>query len=270
MTKFLSILTALILLLVQMPVQAAPTSYTGTAIVTATVLGQKPQVNSVSPATGANSGVTAVEITGRNFGSNISNIYGVSLDDTMASALIAVAPALAANCDLGDTFASCSGTGSYQILEGYSIPASRKPGIYNVLVTTASGTNMISDVKFTVTQGAATGTPTLSNLTPSFISFMEGISETFSMSVTTADSDTDTVNFEITNVPTTQVQILSGASQTVTGASAASGKAVSYSVEGQASSLEGSYSLTLNVDDDNGLFPFDNSLAVNVFIDPSW
>lgn len=244
----------------------------GMVNVTAAVLGEKPIVNLITPTIGINTGaVVLTKIVGRNF----DNVYGVSLDDA-SSTVLAGTITLTDACDSnGD---NCGGGGSYQKITGLSVPAEINPGVYNVLVTTPLGTNLLSDVKFTVTAAAATTNPSINDVQPSYISMMANLpnpGDIVNVSFAISDSDTNAVEFDtdsnillVTNVSTGNY---SPANRTTTAATSTGGEVVSFDVSA-ISSPEGYGTLDIRVGDGGTLPPSGNTSfkEVNIFIEPSW
>lgn len=238
-----------------------------TANVTATVLGEKPIINLVTPTSGLNSGAVSItKIVGRNF----DNAYGVSLDDSSSTVLLGTITRTD-NCDSDGE--NCGGSGSYQKITGLSVPTGVNPGVYNVLVTTHLGTNLLSDVKFTVTEPVATATPSITNVKPSYISVMANLLDTVTVSFTIKDSDSNVVSFS-----GNENVLISGATvdthlpisqQTLT-ASATDGEQVSF-VFNSNSAAEEYGELEIRVGDGGSTITGNTNVkVVNVFVEPSW
>ncbi len=237
------------------------------ANVTATVLGEKPIVNLIAPTSGTNTGATILtKIVGRNF----DNSYGVSLDDRSSTVLVGTIT-VTDDCDSnGDNW---GGGGSYQLITGLSVPAGVRPGVYNVLVTTALGTNLLSDVKFTVTAPVATATPSITNVSPSYVSVMASLVDTVTVDFTIKDSDTAIVDFDgDSNVLITgaTVDTHSPVSQETSTATAADGENVSFVFHSNSAGEE--YG-TLDIRVGDGGSPTTGNTdvkTVDVFVEPSW
>lgn len=160
--------------------------------VTASILGSKPLVYNLSPTSGANSGATAITaVVGRNFtGATI-----VTLDDAN-STVLATNPTVVSSTDNDATVAGVGASGTYQKITGLSIPSGLTPGLYNILVTTSSGTNIASDVRFTVSAPVATGAPNIVSVDPNPV--ITEVSTTANVSLTATDSNTTPINYSIT------------------------------------------------------------------------
>ena len=238
-----------------------------TTAVSATVLGEKPIVNLVAPVTGVNDGATVMtKIVGRNF----DNAYGVSLDDA-SSTVLAGTITLTNDCDAnGD---NCGGGGSYQKITGLSVPAEVSPGVYNVLVTSPLGTNLLSDTKFTVTAPAPTATPSITDVSPSYVSVMANLADVVTVNFTIKDSDSAAVNFDgDSNVLVTGATVDTHlpVSQQTTTATAADGETVSFVFHSNSAGEEYG-SLDIRVGDGGSPAAGNTSVkTLNVFVEPSW
>lgn len=238
-----------------------------TVNVTATVLGEKPIVNLVAPASGTNTGaVVLTKIVGRNF----DNAYGVSLDDP-SSTVLAGSISLTSDCDAnGD---NCGGGGSYQLITGLSVPADVAPGVYNVLVTTALGTNLFSDVKYTVTAPVATATPSITNVKPSYISVMANLADVVTVGFTVKDSDSAAVNFDADSnilIAGATVNNYQPVSQQTSAANVPDGEQVSFDFNSNSAGEE--YG-TLDIRVGDGGSPTTGNTdfkVIDIFVEPSW
>ena len=239
-----------------------------TANVTATVLGEKPIVNLVAPITGVNDGVVLLtKIVGRNF----DNAYGVSLDDSTSTVLSGIIN-LESNCDSnGD---NCGGGGSYQKITGLSVPAGVNPGVYNVLVTTALGTNLFSDVKFTVTAPLPTATPSITDVRPSYIAAMANLADVVTVSFTIKDSDSAAVWFDgdsNISIGTVSVDNYSPIGQVTTQASVTGGERVSFDFNSNsAGEVYGKLDIRVGDGGSPSVGETDFTKVIDIFIEPSW
>lgn len=238
-----------------------------TANVSATVLGEKPIVNLIAPTTGVNDGaVLLTKIVGRNF----DNAYGVSLDDASSTVLTGVMT-LTNDCDAnGD---NCGGGGSYQKITGLSVPTEVNPGVYNVLVTTPLGTNLLSDTKYTVTAPAPTATPSITDVSPSYVAVMANLADVVTVNFTIKDSDSAAVDFDgDSNVLVTGATVDTHlpVSQQTTTATAADGETVSFVFHSNSAGEEYG-SLDIRVGDGGSSTTGNTSVkTLNVFVEPSW
>ena len=280
MKKVLSILMAITLVLFQVSVEAADLTNTGTVTIGATVLGDKPQVNSFTPTTGTNDGATAVtQIIGRNFGTISADVLGVFLDDNLSTSLTGTVT-LATNCDIDGS--NCGSGSGYSKITGLSVPAGVVAGTYNILVTTGSGTNMVSDSKFTVTEVTVAGSaPTLQGLSPTVVSLMEGLNDSVNMTITVLDRDSAVVDFDVANISIGTVSASSGSPATTTNAipietpsigdDGTHGESLSFTMSSTAGTSAGVGTMDLRVGD-GGSSTTGNTATqtVNIFIEPGW
>lgn len=248
-----------------LPLLGATTSI-GTTQVSATVLGTKPVVVTLSPTSGANNVATPLtQIVGQNFGANAAAIVAVTLDDVSGTVLTGTA-ALQSGCDADGT--NCGGSGTYQRITGLSVPSGVAAGTYNVLVTTAQGTNLVSSQKFTSTVPVASPVPSVFSPSPSAVFLIEGVPDSFSLSVSVQDGDSDSVNMtSSSNV--TGVSATPGVTPTaLTGLSSATNntKRFTYSVSANGSSPAGSGRLTLTANDGVN----QGSRNIDIVVTPDW
>lgn len=239
----------------------------GTATVTAAVLGSKPIVTLVAPTSATNSGsVVITKIVGHNF----TGAYGVALDD-LASTVLSGTITITDDCDsAGD---NCGGGGIYQKITGLSIPAGVNSGVYNVLVTTAAGTNLLSDTKITVNAAAPSATPSITNIAPSYVSAMADLNDMVTLNFTIKDSDSANVNFDGDSnvlVAGASVDNHLPVSQQTSGANGVDGETVSFRFNSN-SVAEQFGTLDIRVGDGGSPAAGNTDTAtVNVFIEPSW
>jgi len=240
----------------------------GTVNVTAVVLGEKPIVNSFAPTAGTNTGaITLTKIVGRNF----DNVYGVSLDDAN-STVLAGTITLNTGCDFnGD---NCESGGSYQSITGLSVPSGVIPGVYNVLVTTPLGTNLLSDTKYTVDSAVATVKPSINNIQPGYISVMANLADTVTINFTIKDSDSAAVEFDTDSNISIGGVTTSGyfpSSQTTNAANFVDGETVSF-VFNSNSVAETYGTLDIRVGDGGSGAASGNTnfKVVDIFVEPSW
>lgn len=268
--RSLSIITLATLLLTTLGVSSvaiAQSTSVGTIAVSATVLGSKPVVTSFTPTTGAHDATTSItKIVGYNFGTLAAHVYGVFLDDA-AGTLLTGTLTLQTGCDIAGS--NCGTGGQYSLITGLSVPTGVKAGIYNILVTTSAGTNIVSSSKFTVTAASATATPAITDVAPTIVSLMENLPDSVTMAATVADSDTAAVNFDVTGITVAGITASAGSPQASTSANAAGGQALSFVVGGNATAQVGS--MTLRVGDGGSSTTGNTSTRdVSIFIEPGW
>ena len=239
-------------------------------VVFADVVGTKPVVRIFSPTTGTNDSPTVMnKIVGLNFGSVAGDILGVFLDDPAGTSLTGTA-VLHHNCDINGDDCDDADSDIYQSITGLSIPAGVSPGIYNILVTTAAGTNLISNSKFTVTTEPPGVVPNIINVSPSIVSLMEAIPESVNFLADVVDSDSANTYFDVTNI--TEGGVSSSAEGSpINIIMIANAGTANFTVSGDASTVAGVGSMTFRVGD--GGTPTTgntNTKLIAIFIDPSW
>lgn len=176
-------------------VQADNTPKVDIVVISAEVLGNKPLVNNFNPTSAQNDGATAITaIVGHNF----TGTTLVSLDDP-SSTTLSGAITLNTGCDSDPTSAVCGVNAGYDKITGLSIPANVAPGIYNILVTNAQGTNIASDVKLTVSAPPAGADTQIDSIDPSPVFVTVGGNRSLDINLSDTDSATTYFNISTTN-----------------------------------------------------------------------
>ena len=142
-----------------------------------------------------------------------------------------------------------------------SVPSGITPGTYNMFATTSSGTNLISDVKFTVSAPAASADTAITDVTPDPVILTASTSQTVSISV--SDNNSGTVYYHVTS--------LGGSWNADTGSIAMSSSEGTATPQFTASTVAGPFYNTVKVDDTNSLpGTFDNSQTLLIYVQPSF
>jgi len=173
--KILSTISLCALVMVFSVGDVSAATSVGNLNLSAKVVGLKPVVTNVNPSAVFNNVTPTITITGYNF----TGALYVTLDDENSSMLTGV---------IIDT--------DNQIRA--DMPLGVAPGIYNVHVTTANGTNLTSDVKLTVNAPAAAANATIVSTTPAGPIVIAGLTQNFSVVV--SDINDEPVVWSATSV----------------------------------------------------------------------
>lgn len=230
--------------------QAATETRYGNAVVFADVIGSKPVVRLFDPTNGLNGSDTLLnKIVGLNFGSTEADILGVFLDDDPVNTSLIGTPTLHHNCDITGNDCDDGDSDIYQSITGLSVPSGVAPGIYNILVTTAAGTNIVSNYKFTVTLEASGTTPTFIRVAPGLVSLVPGVANTINMKADITDASPGAiVHFDVAPISTPGVSSSAEGSPIVLTMLGGSGTAA-FTVSGDSSTGMGVSKVTLRAGD---------------------
>lgn len=271
--RFAPLAITLALALLVAPLAIAQTqNRVGTVQVSATVLGQRPLVYdfydqaTASEATAGNRTLINDVVTPLTaiIGRNFTGALVVTLDDVNSTPLTdtnggTLADNIATSCDNDKTTAVC-GTGTYDKLTNLSIPANVKPGRYSVLVTTAVGTNIASDVSLTVSPPTAGANASIIDVSPN--PAIAEVSQAINFTLTDSHTNAGTTYYEITQN--------GGTWDAATGSITMTNQRGTAYLTYTAGAVAGVYTNTFAVDDTNAPFAGDDSQTVDFYVQPVW
>lgn len=256
MLKALAISLAALLALAGSAV-AQTQSQVGNVVVSASVIGIKPIVNSFSPSTGVANATTAItQIVGRNFtGASI-----VTLDDANSTVLTGT---ITVETGCRSTGADCGNAGGhnegYERITGLTVPAGLAPGGYNILVTGSTGTNTTSDSLFVVSAPTASTAAAIVSVDPDPLVVLNASTDTVRLSVN--HSTAPSIAYSVTQQ--------GGTFAASTGSISLTSQSGSISLDYSAGATPGYYLNTFQVDDDGeATTTFDDSRTTGFFVLP--